>query len=96
MDDIRPIATPEREKYARSLFRLDLSVEEYAARYAHKFALFNFQKCRYETPGMTAWVDQLAAFFSAPDLPRRLRAVRERFLSAEEIEEVEAYERDPF
>jgi hypothetical protein len=47
------------------------------------------------TPGMTAWVDQLAAFFCAPDLIGRLRAVRERYLSAEEIEKVEAFDRDP-
>jgi len=45
---------------------------------------------------MTEWVQQLAEIFFAPDLPKRLRLLRERYLTPEEIQEVEAYERDPF
>ena len=76
-------------------FRLDLSAEEFAARFAHEFALFNFYNYQYRTPGMTEWVDSLAAFFFAPDLPARLRALREKYLSPEEIARVEAHEREP-
>lgn len=95
MTDSRPLATSAQEERARSLFQLELDAQEYAARHAHKFVLFNFNKYRYATPGMTEWVDRLAEFFVAPDLQGRLRAARERFLSPAEIERVEAFERDP-
>jgi hypothetical protein len=93
--DPRPVADPEYERMALSLFRLDLSAEEFAARFAHEFAMFNFDRFQYRTPGMTEWVDRLAAFFFAPDLPTRLRAVREKYLAPEEIARVEAHEREP-
>ena len=44
---------------------------------------------------MTEWVDRLAAFFFAPDLPKRMRAAREKYLAPEEIARVEAHEREP-
>ncbi len=94
--DERPLATPQYEQDALSRFRLNLSPEEFAARFAHRFALFNFQKYRYRTPGMTEWVDRLSAFFFAEGLPARLRAAREKYLTDEEIAKVEAFERDPF
>ena len=96
MNDMRPLADPEYEKFALSMFRLELSTEEFAARHGHEFAMFNFDAYCYATPGMTAGVDQLAAFLFAPDLQTRLRSARVRFLSAKEIEDVEAFERDPF
>jgi hypothetical protein len=94
--DERPLADPEYERHALSFFRLDLSAEEFAARFGHEFAMFNFDGYRYRTPGMTEWVDRLAAFFFAADLPRRLRTAREKYLTPEEIARVEAHERDPF
>lgn len=94
--DDRPLASPEYEQDALSRFRLDLSAEEFAARFGHHYALFQFDKYRYRTPGMTEWVDQLSAFFFAPDLQARLRAAREKYLSEEELAKVEAFERDPF
>jgi hypothetical protein len=93
--DTRPLADPEYERWALSLFRLELSAEEFAARFGHEFVLFNFDKVQYHTPGMTEWVDALSAFFFADDLPGRLRAAREKFLTPEEIARVEEYERDP-
>ena len=94
--DDRPLASEAHEEFARRLFRLDLSPEEYAARYGHQFAMFSFDEYQYRTPGMTEWVQQLGEIFFAQDLPARLRQLREKYLSAEEIEEVEAYEQDPF
>jgi hypothetical protein len=94
--DERPLASPEGERHALSLFRVDLSAEEFAARYGHEFATFNFDNYRYQTPGLTEWVDRLAAFFFSPELPRRLRVAREKYLSPDEIERVEAHERAPF
>jgi hypothetical protein len=93
--DPRPVADSEYERWALSLFRLDLSAEEFAARFAHEFALFNFDNFQYRTPGMTEWVDLLAAFFFAPDLPTRLRVAREKYLAPEEIARVEAHDREP-
>jgi hypothetical protein len=93
--DERPLADPEYERFALSVFRFDLTAEEFAARFGHEFPLFNFDSFQYRTPGMTEWVDRLAAFFFAPDLPARLRAAREKYLTPEEIARVEAYERDP-
>jgi hypothetical protein len=79
------------------LFRnLKLSPEEFAARYGHEFATFNFHERNYKRPGMNEWVRELAEFFLAPDLPNRLRRAREKYLTAEEIQQVEAHERDPF
>ena len=92
----RPLASPEAEQDALSRFRLDMPVEEFAARFGHQFAMFNFDGYTYRTSGMTEWIDQLSAFFFADDLPKRLRAVRERYLTQEEIDRVEAFERDPF
>jgi hypothetical protein len=92
----RPLATPEYEKEALTRFRLDLSAEEFAARFGHQFAMFNFDGYTYRTAGMTEWVDQLSAFFFADDLAGRLRDARERYLTQDEIVRVEAFERDPF
>jgi hypothetical protein len=92
----RPLATPQYEKDALTRFRLDLSAEEFAARFGHQFAMFNFGRYTYRTVGMTEWVDNLAAFFFANDLAGRLRAAREKYLTNDEIARVEAFERDPF
>jgi len=93
--DERPFADPEYEQHALSLFQLHLSAEEFAARFAHEFVLFNFHRFRYRTLGMTEWVDHLAAFLCAGDLSGRLRAARLKYLTPEEIARVEAHERDP-
>lgn len=42
--DPRPLADHEYERFALSLFRLELSAEEFAARFGHDFATFNFAK----------------------------------------------------
>jgi hypothetical protein len=94
--DERRLAPTGYEQYALGIFRFDLSAEEFAARFGHEFVTFSFDRFRYSTPGMTEWVDRLAAFFFAPDLQGRLRAAREKYLTAKELAEVEAFERDPF
>jgi hypothetical protein len=94
--DERPLASPDHERQALSLFRLDLSAEEFAARFGHQFTTFNFDRYTYRTSGMTEWADALSQFFFADDLPRRLRAAREKYLTPSEIAVVEAFERDPF
>ncbi|MGC4093258.1 MAG: hypothetical protein QM756_36285 [Polyangiaceae bacterium] len=57
--------------------------------------LFNYHRYTYRTAGMTEWVDRLSEFFRAGDLSGRLRAAREKYLTKDEIAQVEAFERDP-
>ena len=90
-----PLADPERERHALSLFRLELAPEEYAARYGHEFVLFPFDNYRYAHPGLTEWVQRLGDVFFGRNGAPTLRQVRERFLSAKEIAVVERYEREP-
>jgi hypothetical protein len=56
--DSRPFADPEYERFALLRFRLELTAEEFAARFGHELALFNFDNFQYRTPGMTEWVDR--------------------------------------
>jgi hypothetical protein len=94
-DELR-LVSPEQEETDLRLFRnLELSPEEFAARYGHEFAMFNFDKYRYRRSGMTEWVQQLAKVFLAPGLPERLRRLRDRYLTSEEIQRAEEYERGP-
>lgn len=95
----KPVLVPpeEWEEMDFKLFRkLELSPEEFAARHGHEFATFNFHERRYRRAGMNEWVQQLAELFLAPGLPERLRRLREKYLTPEEIRQAEEYERDPF
>ena len=95
--DERRLATPEYEAFAIEVFHgLTLPPEEFAARHGHEFAMFSFDEYRYRRPGMDEWVAGLAGIFFAPGLGPRLRSLRERYLTPEEIARVEAHERDPF
>jgi hypothetical protein len=97
LPELRRVPPEEWEDLDFNLFRkLELSPEEFAARYGHEFALFNFHERRYLRPGMNEWVQQLAELFLAPGLPERLRRLREKYLTPEEIRYAEEYERDPF
>ena len=91
-----PLADAGREAYALDLFRLDLSPEEYAARFGHQFATFSFDNFRYSRPGLTEWVQRLGDIFFKRDGAPTLRELRERFLSPSELEAAEQFERDPF
>ena len=94
---LRRLTREESEEADFKLFReLKLSPEEFAARYGHEFAMFSFHERDYQRPGMNEWVRELAAFFFAPNLPERLRRVREKYLTADEIRHAEEHERDPF
>jgi hypothetical protein len=90
-----PLADPGREAHALQLFRLDMTPDEYAARFGHEFVLFPFDRFRYSRPGLTEWVQRLGDIFFNRNGAPTLRQVREKFLSPEEIEAVERYERDP-
>lgn len=91
-----PLADPGREAHAVSLFRLEMAPEEYAARHGHEFVLFSFDDYRYSRPELTLWVQRLGDIFFKRHGASTLRELRERFLTAVEIEAAEAHERDPF
>lgn len=94
--DHLPLADPGREAHALALFRLDMTPEEYAARFGHEFALFSFDDFRYTEPGLTEWVQRLGDIFFKRNGAPTLQQLREQFLSPAEIETVEQHERDPF
>lgn len=91
-----PLANPEREAHALELFRLDMTPDEYAARFGHQFAMFSFDDFRYSRPGLTEWVQRVGDIFFRRHGAPTLRELRERFLTPAEIEAAERYEKDPF
>ena len=90
-----PLADPARERHALSLFRLDMTPEEYAARFAHEWVCFSFDERRYSAPGLTAWIQRLGDIFFGRNGAPSLRELRERFLTPTEIAAAEAREREP-
>lgn len=91
-----PLADPGRENHALELFRLDMTPDEYAARFGHQFAMFSFDDFRYTRPGLTEWVQRLGDIFFKRNGAPTLGQLRQQFLSPEEIEAAERFERDPF
>jgi hypothetical protein len=97
LPEVRRVPPEQWEEADFQLFqRLELTPEEFAARHGHKLATFNFHTHHYQRPGMNEWVQELAEVFLAPGLPERLRSLREKYLTPEEIRQAEEFERDPF
>jgi hypothetical protein len=97
LPEMRRVPREEWEDLDFKRFRnLELSPKEFAARYGHEFAMFSYHERHYERPGMNEWVQQLAEVFFAPGLPERLRRLREKYMTSEEIRQAEEYEGDPF
>ncbi len=61
--DHLPLADAGREAHALELFHLEMTPEEYAARFGHEFALFSFDEFRYSRPGLAEWVQRLGDIF---------------------------------
>ena len=94
--DALPLADAGREAQALELFRLDMSPDEYAARFGHEFAMFSWDDFRYSRPELTLWIQRLGdIFFKRHDAPS-LKELRQRFLTPSEIEAAEQHEEDPF
>lgn len=94
--DQLPLADAGREAHALELFRLDMSPDEYAARFGHEFAMFSFDDHRYSRPALTLWIQRLADIFFKRHGAPSLRELREKFLTPSEIEAAEQHEKDPF
>lgn len=90
-----PLADPVRERHALSLFRLDMTPEEYAARLGHEWVSFSFDEHRYSAPGLTDWIQRVGDIFFGRNGAPGLRELRERFLTSAEVAAAEAREREP-
>ena len=89
----RPPASGDYEQEAFRLFPLEMSPEEYAARYGHGWMCFSFDEYRYADSRLDTWIQRLGDIFfgrngapSVADLRRRLLTDLERAAIEREIE----------
>lgn len=68
-----------------SIADLQLSPEEYAARYAHLWGCFALDRYRYADPVLGAWVRRLADILSSEEEVERFR---HHFLTGDELSQV--------
>jgi hypothetical protein len=82
----------EGDWIARQFFSpadLKMSPEEYAARQAHRWGCFSLHRYRYRDPELAGWIGRLAEIlFTEGELQR----CRQRFLTPDELAEVQARE----
>lgn len=71
-------------------FVMELTPEEYAARYGHRWVRFELHTFSYDDPFLEDWIKQLSALLSCG--PSFLRALRLRYLTREEIAQIEEEE----
>ena len=83
---MRPAADLAREASARELFPLDLSAEEYAARYAHRIGCSSFDDYSYMDPKLDAWIQHFHAIMRTPG---KVAECRRKYLTPEEIAAIE-------
>ncbi|MGE0545543.1 MAG: hypothetical protein AB7O24_12830 [Kofleriaceae bacterium] len=92
----RPLADPSREQDARDQFEpLTRSPEEYAARFAHLWAMFSFDSYRYRDPVLDRWIQRFSAIVRDQ---RLLDECRKTFLTDDEQRRIaeELASDDPF
>jgi hypothetical protein len=86
----------EGDWVARQFFSptdVQMSPEEYAARHAHRWGCFSFHRYRYRDPVLAAWIGRLAEIlFTNGELER----CRRRFLTPDELAEVQRQEAEAF
>jgi hypothetical protein len=83
VDDL-PMADAGLESSARELFPLDLSPEEYAARYADGWLCFSFDDRRYSDAQLERWIHRLGDILFSRDGAPSLLELRQRYLTEEE------------
>ena len=88
---------PQADKYrfedAKKLFPYnDISAEEYAAREAHTWWCFSFDKYIYPDEKLNEWIHSLGDIFYTP---RKVQELRLKYLTPEEIKNIEDYENNP-
>jgi hypothetical protein len=91
LDDYPP-APRLRVEDAEKLFPYrTMSPDEYAAREAHHWLFFGFGEFVYADPALNEWIHTLDDILAAPG---RVEAARRKYLTAEEIAEIERQSRD--
>ena len=88
-----PMADPERELAALGLFPVRQSPEEYAARNAHLWVSFSFDDYRYRDPVVNTWIHRLGDIFFGRNGAPSISELREKYLTLEERQHIEAEER---
>jgi hypothetical protein len=72
--DDRPIADPMRVEMAREMFPvLEVSPEQYVARWSHTIMCSSFDQYQYPDPALGAWIDDMHRLLSNPDEVERCR-----------------------
>jgi len=87
-----PLADPNREQYALDNFPIHEFPGLYAARNAHLWGCFSFDRVRYSNSALTAWVQELGDIFSQRNGAPTIAQLRLEHLSSEERSAIEAIE----
>jgi hypothetical protein len=69
-----PLAPYNCERMAKTIFSLNMSPEEYAARYSADWFCFSFHRYYYRDPQLDEWIQRLGAIFSNPELLAKCQA----------------------
>ena len=80
----RPLADENYEKHARELFSIEMSPEEYVARFGSSWGCCSFPSYSYRDVELDEWLQRFYALMTTPGKPKELRA---QFLTPEELEE---------
>jgi hypothetical protein len=91
-----PLATVSMENTVQEMMSCGLSPDEYAARWADNFYCFSLDQYRYRDVVLQSWIHALGAIlFQKNDAPN-LHDLRAKFLTDEEIQEIQAQEYEEF
>jgi hypothetical protein len=82
----KKLASLDYEQWARELFPLTLSPEEYAARESHNFMCFSFDEYCYRDKQLDQWIQRFAEILHTPG---RCDRDRRQYLTPEEYEQVQ-------
>ena len=95
MSDELPIADLGRTEMAESIFSKYqvMSPEEWAARYSHRVGASSFGDYRYENLALHLWIHRLHEIFRSPE---EIKMYRDKFLTKEEIQKIQANEQEDF
>jgi hypothetical protein len=91
-----PMADQSREREAGATFPLDMTPEEYAARFAHDWMCFSFDDYRYPDARMERWIHRLGDILFQREGAPSIEELRLRYLTAEEREAIESREKEEF
>ena len=69
----------------------EMSAEEYAAREGHGWACFSYDQFIYQNNELNEWIHTLGDIFATPG---RMKEIRQKYLTPEEIKKAEEYEND--